>query len=45
MEAWQAYYENEEEETEEEEGKMKEIMNAIKNAEVVGHAAAEIYVR
>ena len=45
VEAWQTYYEEGEEGTEEEERKEKEVMNAIKNAEVVGHATIETYIR
>lgn len=45
VEAWQACYEGGEEGTEEEEKKEREVMNTIKNAEVVGHAVIETYIR
>ena len=45
VEAWQTYYEEGEEGTEEEERKEKEVMNKIKNTEVVGHATIETYIR
>ena len=46
VEAWQTYYEEEEEEETEEAGrKEKEVMDTIKNAEVVGHAVIETYIR
>ena len=39
------YFEEGEEGTEEEERKEKEVMNAIKNTQVVGHATIETYIR
>jgi hypothetical protein len=45
VEAWQTYFQEGEEGTEEEEKKEKEVMNEIKNTRVIGHAAIETYIK
>jgi len=45
VEAWQTYFREGEEGTKEEEKKEKEVMDEIKNARVIGHAAIETYIK